>query len=436
MGFSSEAVDPSLSRWHLMGAALRHWRVDVGKLSLAALAAKMTYDASNLAKWERGERPPPIDAIRRIDPIVGAGGFLVALRKALDQAADVPPEWDIRHSEDMDMVRRQLLTALTLGGGAAALPVDALERLRHVLDGALGPARLEDWEEIAYEYAYALRTRPLAEFIPDLALEVATLRRLPRDDHHGWARVDAQMTFLLAYGLGLSGQMRESRHWWITARRAAEHSGDPTLVAAVRGYEAVQGLYEERSSEAVIVRSDDAIASAQGAPCTGTAEALAAKAQALAKLGDERGARAALDEQARVYEQLPERVSSQVSPFGWPATRHLHTRSYVATYGGYPDAAQAQREALEAYPQSFVRPRAQVRLHEALSLVRSGNLIDGLDLARDVLASLPEHHQTRFVRHTAETVVATVPARLPPKERGVVRNYREALALPPSTEDA
>ncbi|WP_405152153.1 helix-turn-helix domain-containing protein [Sphaerisporangium sp. NBC_01403] len=64
--------------WHLFGAGLRHWREQRG-LTLQQAGAKALGDWSNLARWERGERRPPADAVERLDAAFEAGGFLVAL---------------------------------------------------------------------------------------------------------------------------------------------------------------------------------------------------------------------------------------------------------------------------------------------------------------------------------------------------------------------
>lgn len=342
MGFTPEPVDPSASPWHLLGAAIRHWRDDVQKLSLGAVAAQTWTDPSNLSKWERGERLAPPDAIERLDLALGANGFLAALRAVvidIDQTARVSVETDTGHADGMDLVRRQILAAIVALGGGAMLPVDGLEGLRNLVDGGADSVRLEDWEEIAYEYGHAFRARTLPELIADLALDVLALQRIMRSKTArgapGWARVNAQMTFLLAHALGSAGQARESRDWWITARHAAEAYGDPRLVSFARAKAAVQGLYERRPFPLLLERADAAIAAAREKPCAGVAVALAVHAQVRAMQGDVVGARDALVQQGRVFEQLPEEVTGDTSSvFGWPEARMLHTRSYAASYGG------------------------------------------------------------------------------------------------------
>lgn len=436
MTFTPGPVDPALSPRHLLGATLRYWRDEVCHLSLAALAEKVWVDSSNLGKWERGERLAPPDAIQRIDELMGARGILIALRNTAATLENRPhntadESGEEVHSRDMEIARRQILTSLTAISGVAAIPLDGLESLRHLFDRSMGPTRVEDWEETAWEYAHALNIRPLPEVIADLSLDVLAVHRYrqeaPIQDQAAWARINAQMTYLLAHALGANGQTEESRRWWVIARRTAEETGDGQLIADAYGKNAMQALYEQRPAQLILDRADYAITAARGTACAGVASAFATRAQLAAVLGDERGASAALGEVARVFERLPEKVTSDTdSVIGWSHLRLLHTRSYVATYAGLPGVAHAQRESLEAYSSRHVRPRAQIMLHEALSAVKSGDIASGLDHTRDVLTATPVHHRCMFVRRNAETVLEA----LPPSERTrpIVAEIRELMA--------
>lgn len=437
MGFSADPVDPSASPRHLLGAALRHWRADVRKLGLAGVAQQAWVDPSNLGKWERGTRMPPSDAISRIDGVLGANGFLVALHDLvvnLDQISRGANETDRGHAEDMDIVRRQILTSLAALGTSAALPLDTL---RHLIDPA-GSARVRDWEEIVHEHAHAFHTRPLAELTKDLALDFLDLQHVMQDRTSiattgaAWQRIKAQLAIMLAHALGSAGEVRASRDWWLTARHAAEAGGDAELEAFARAKAAIQGLYEQRPFPVLLKRADEAIGAADGRPCAGVAVALAVHAQIRAMHGDAAGARDALARQEHVFDRLPEEVTAdKLSVFGWPRERLLHTQSFAASYGsGLSSAAQAQREALDAYPATSVRERAQIHLHAALTEVRAGDVLTGLDMARDAITGLPGHHHTTFIRYNARAVLTATPASLPDRARSAVLDYRELLAAP------
>lgn len=433
MGFTADPVDPRTSPWHLLGAAMRHWRDDVRKLSLATVAEQAYVDTSNLSKWERGAKIPSFGAIGRIDNVVGANGFLIALCDvvaSLDHKTTGASESDTGHADDMDIVRRQILASLAALGTTTVLP---LEKLRHLVDSS-GSASVQDWEEIAYEHANAFHTRPLGEIIHDLALDVLDLQRIIQrtGPSAAWQRVKAELTILLAHALGSAGQTRESRDWWLTARHAAEASGDAKLEAFARAKAAIQGLYEQRPFPVLLKRADEAIESAQGKPCAGVAVALAVHAQVRAMQGDAAGARDALAQQERIFDRLRDDVTrDKHSVFGWPRERMLHTQSFAASYGsGLSSAAHAQREALNAYPVTSVRERAQIHLHAALAEVRNGDIMAGLDMARAAIAGLPQHHQTTFVRYNAQAVLTAIPETLPDKARPAVLTYKELLSLP------
>jgi hypothetical protein len=281
-------------------------------MSLEGVGREAHVDWSILARWERGDRRPPTDAVTRIDQILEASGFLIALHTCVlaNTGNQTSPSQGKPHdADDMNHLRRQLLTSIAAVGAAVTLPpMDGLERLRSVVDQAVGGPSLEEWEETAWEYAHRIVSRPLPEVIPDLSVDLLALQKVMSSDavHGGeWARVNARMTLLLAHALGSAGYSRESRLWWASARRAALHAGDD-MMALVCAFEAVQGLYENRPIPLILSRADAALAATRGRPSVATAKALGARAHAYALLGDTRTAHADLDNQERVHNLLPE----------------------------------------------------------------------------------------------------------------------------------
>ncbi|MEU8269008.1 helix-turn-helix transcriptional regulator [Sphaerisporangium sp. NPDC049002] len=434
---TSRPVDPSEGPKHLLGAGLRHWREFRG-MTLEAAAEKILGDWGNLGRWERGVRMAPSDAVERLDRLYQAGGFLVALR-ASALANDEPrpsavtaARWD---ADAMDPLRRQLLLGgIAAAGTAAAAPFqDGLERLRSVVDQNVGHPGIDDYEELVWEYSHAIVSRPQRDVLGDLAADVLALQQamtsVPTGEAVRWLRVNARMTHLLAHTLGSTGFARESRHWWALARRAAERTSDPNAEAAAYASEAVQALHEDRPPVLVLARADTALKLTQGRPCLATVEALGARAHALALAGAAGEAYAALDEQVRVFDRLPDEITLDLlSAEGWPAFRLFYCRSLVYTLAGHPDAGSAQQEALASYPAGRPRQRAQVELHRAYSETRRGHVDDGLNHARQVLAALGPDNVTKFVHHLAVGVADAVP----PLARTTlsVIEYRDQLALP------
>lgn len=97
-------------------------------------------------------------------------------------------------------------------------------------------------------------------------------------------------------------------------------------------------------------------------------------------------------------EALPPAVVADLeSLWGWPEHRLRHAESWVYTHAGrLRDAERAQQRAMELYPQSQVRSRTQVGLHQAAALIRGGHIPDGLRLAADLLDGLPVKRTTRW----------------------------------------
>ncbi|WP_440098600.1 hypothetical protein [Streptosporangium sp. H16] len=336
----------------------------------------------------------------------------------------------------MDEVRRRLLLGAATAGVSALLP--ELEQLRTIVDTQLGGPDLDEWEEIVWEHAHAVISRSLAEVIRDLSMDLLNLQRtLPTAssrDAAGWARVNARLTFLLAHTLGLAGNTRQSRDWWAAARRAAARTDDNELIAAANAWEAVQALYEGRPLSLVLSRADTALALTAEQPGCAAAEALGARAYALALMGDHFGARDSMERQADVFAALPDTVTrNRMSTEGWSESRLLHTRSLVQTMTGNPAAASAQREALNSYPPGRARQRAQIRLHQAASAVRAGDVDDGLQNAASILEGLGPENMTRFVLHVAHGVADAAP--VGHNAQRAITEYREHIALTAAKED-
>ncbi|WP_424535937.1 helix-turn-helix domain-containing protein [Sphaerisporangium viridialbum] len=428
-----DPVDPAASPWHLFGAGLRHWREQRG-LTLQQAGAETLGDWSNLARWERGERKPSTDAVKRLDRLYGADGFLVALHAsalanvALSADSASPAQWD---GVGMDLLRRRLLAGMAAVGAAAAVPpMDGLESLRTIIDHRIGRPRIGDWEESAWEYAHLVFSSSIHEVIRDLSVDLLALQQamtsVASTEMTRWLRVNTQMTMLLAYALGCAGQARESHHWWRSAQRSADQTGDHELLALVYAREAVQALHEGRPVPLVLSRITKALELTQGRPCVATSQAYGARAHAFALVGNTADAYIDLEAQARVYDCLPDAVTSdRQSIDGWPETRLLYSRSLVYTLKGHCDVDEVQQEAINAYPSESSRQRAQVELHRAHTEVRRGHIDSGLEHAGTVLTRMSPDLINRFVLHNAAFVASAVPAVEHTRSTAVA--YRELL---------
>ncbi|MGW0802733.1 helix-turn-helix domain-containing protein [Nonomuraea sp. NPDC002799] len=83
MGQPRKELTPDHSPLHLWGAELRAWR-DRRGLSLARMGQLVRYNASYLARLERGERKPPRELAEAVDRQLNASGALIRLWDLID----------------------------------------------------------------------------------------------------------------------------------------------------------------------------------------------------------------------------------------------------------------------------------------------------------------------------------------------------------------
>ncbi|WP_131738930.1 helix-turn-helix domain-containing protein [Actinomadura roseirufa] len=339
--------------------------------------------------------------------------------------------------------RRKLLESLATLGAATAAEGKALAFIRDAFNASLASHgyeyTAEDWQELAYEYTHSFLVTPRHVLMPELAADILALQEALNQDaninqlaelYHSGA-ILAAILAMTANSLGLP---RESRNWWRSARHYAAVSGNRDLGVWVQGYESVDILYQGRPFRLVLDRAESAIRLSQGHVSPGLLEAMACKAQVLAQIGAADEAATALRQTRRTFEALPGALTEdRASLLTWPEHRLLHTESFVhSAIGPTKHAEQAHVAALNAYAPERVAARAQISLHRATTLVRAGNIGDGITLAEQSLTVLPTAHHTHYVRVIAGKVLEAVPKN--EVNRPAVGQYRERLALPSPSE--
>ncbi|MGI5155024.1 hypothetical protein [Microbispora sp. CA-102843] len=201
------------------------------------------------------------------------------------------------------MERRRLLQLAIASLGMGALGGAASdEPVRRLLDLAMNgePRSIEDWHLSCADHLHALRTRPPAQVVADLLMDLMAVRQQMEtstpDDVTELHRVTAALASVHANALTRLGEHGSALRWWRTARQAADASGDLRLRLLVRGEEAGHGLYGQRDPQTVLglVESAERIA---GGP---TVDLLTTRAKALTVLGRHDEARTALDNLLRL----------------------------------------------------------------------------------------------------------------------------------------
>jgi hypothetical protein len=375
-------------------------------LTLQALASEIGYTHQHLSEVELAHASASEAFVAACDQALHARGRLLALHPAVRVEQLVEREnrstsrrGALRSSQEVDAVKRRAF--LGLGLSVVLLGPEAAAR-----------ASKDDWDRIAHAWSYELTTAPdRSALLPGIA---ADLKRLHANG--GPQRVVAQLSSYVA-GIAMSNaDVPLARRWWRRARSAAVASDDSHLVGYVIGRQAVQGLYGAYSPQHVVELADEAL-SATGAPCTGRASALAAKAQALAILGRQRATSDTLATLERTFEKLPRDITRErLSALGWSEETLHHTRSYCGMFVGGGEAARD--EALSLYAEALWRGPAQVRLHRAASEADPQDAVATLSALSDTQRS------DRFVRMIAKRALESCEAR---KVAGTA-DLREALA--------
>jgi len=332
-------------------------------------------------------------------------------------------------AEDGEVRRRRLLELATLGLASAHSSV-ALEVLRHDLvqvAGCDGTASLDEWEAVVWDYGYSYAVTPPEHLLTDLSVDLAVaqgqLARLTDEPtRRALLRTIALLEAFLAQTLSNLGNVRAGRRWWRTARATADRARDPEAQTWVRGREIIRGLNERWPLPVVLELADEAVA-LNARLGLGTGDVLMGRAQVLAAMGRSADARTAMTHVYRTVDQLPGRITSDVtSMYGWSEYRLRHGESLVYTHlGDLPRATAAQDRALALYPAHMFRARAQVQLHQAIALVKGGEAEAGAAHAQRVIGELPEAQRIEVVLEVARSVAQAIP----PEER----QRSEATAL-------
>jgi transcriptional regulator with XRE-family HTH domain len=413
------------------GQVLRRLR---GDLSQRALAGRAHISKSLIAALETGTRPPTIMAARTLDTALNANGELISsftISRTSRQISEFPPsatevsslEANAFHDTGEDDTNRRRLLHLAASAGIGALGFE--ECVRHLLDLGMEAHRsIEDWTTIVIDdHLHALRTRPPAQLVKDLALDLYALREQmsvsPPDELCELHRVTAVLACVQANALTRLAEHGAAIRWWNTSRTAAEASGDLDLRLTVCAEEAGHGLYGQRTPEIVLKLIDNARRiSTKPWPRLMTAEA-----EALAMLGRHEEAAGTV----RTLEGLMERGLTGDRLGMWMDDAIPFCKSWVYGLAGDEAAAdEAREQVLTLAPEHSYQVRTNVWLHRAACTVSQGGVDGGVRGASELVDSLPATFRTNHIVETARMVLRTVPP--DQQARPAVWDLRSVLA--------
>lgn len=364
-------------------------------MSQRKLAKLINFSNSLVSQIEAG-RVPSEDFARTCDQKLGTGTILMV---AYEQ-----------ETGGAEMRRRTMIRTMSALGAAAVAPGVSLEAVRHGLGAAVGA---DEWADIVAGYGHDYYRLPAPELMARLRTDLDVLsHQIAAADGIQRQRltgVAGLLSMLVALEMVSAGDRGSAARWWGSARRLAAESGDEAARMWVRGWDATNGCYDGRTV-ASLPGSVDALPPVT-APTAAGCQMLGGYAQALSLAGRHAEAVATVERLTDLAERLPQGTPDGASLWGWSETRTLHTQSWVYTHAGrFREAERAQDEVIGLYPAHQRRLRAQVELHRAAGMVRSGDVSGGLAYAGDVLDALPVEQHNRLVGFVTARVVEAVPA--------------------------
>lgn len=399
----------------------RGWSQGRLAAALAAATGRATVTAQDVSRWERDIRTPrywlptvavvltiPLADLEQAahgEPAEGVGIELVAPAESI--------------AEDEDMRRRALLGAaggVVLGGALANLH-SVRQQLEAGLSGPITVYDAQEWERAADEYSRLVGSVPADQLVPELVTDLDDVRRhlelSPDDLRPRLARACALLGGLTAISLVGAGHWTEAGRYWRLADRAARLSGDRAVSSLIGGRRAVYGVFAPGSSaDTVMSLAADALSWGDGKPSAGTTSALAARAQVLATQGDWTGARATLTELEALFDRLDDSVHMRTGEWGWGEPRFRHVASFVASHSGdVTDAVAAQDTALALCKRPSALGAVQLRLHQALSMITSGDPSEGVRHVVGILESVDPAFRHGFVKTSAVHALQSLPER-------------------------
>lgn len=416
----------------MFGEMLRHLR---GKRSLSAVARLANISKGHLHDLEHGRRMPSESVARRLDQLFHANGELIAayeshatssakadVRPSIAQT-DSAPNLDItaQSNDEEDATNRRRLLQLAASAGVLGYG----ESVRQMLDITVHAQRsVEDWVIAQSDHLYALRTRPPAQVIADLAVDLHELAQqieiAASSDLPELYRTAALLSCIQANALTRLADHGTAIRWWRTARQTADASRDLDLRLLVHAEEAISGLYGQRSPETVL----RLVHNAREITSKPWPRLVVAEAEALALLGRH-------DEAARALRALQalahEGIAGDSAGF-WIGSEIYFTQSWVSACAGNEAEADAARDhVLKVAPHHAYQYRTNVRLHEALCAVAEGGVERGVQMAAGLIDSLPSVRRTNHILETARMVMRAVP--LDQQTRPAVNDLRALLAI-------
>ena len=226
--------------------------------------------------------------------------------------------------------------------------------------------------------------------------DLLLLRQGLNDASPGLWKVAGRLSVVMGMASASLNGPAASARWYRTAVAAADRSGSISLREWARG-QGAPALIHEGSQPGPVIRMAQVGLALSEKPSLGRLSALLALAHAYGKLNQ---SVPALDALRNADDMFPAvETDEDASVFCMPRWGYSLTKTLVHARLGNIARSRAEQDTADTLrPRQLERYAAHTNVHRALSVVKSGDVGPGLDMARKALASLPEGHRSQILR--------------------------------------
>lgn len=439
----------------VFGIALKQLRAKAG-LSLRELGRRALYDYTRLSRAEHGEVLIPEEHVTVIDGILGAGGTLIALRRAA--GTGTPPKPGRRYSVTeagepitaeiglpgggnitLRLSRRQFAQIIGAGALSAAVPPawtpEDAERASRAL---AQPARIDrevlaGFRRILGEFYRVDKMLGSGRLIGPVLAQIEVLDGLRSGVRAPYAdqlyQVMAQHAETVGFFLQDGGDLTAASDWSRRAAEWAQCAGDATMTAY---------MLVRQSNIAVLAKDYASVIQLAAAARRTPGEvdpklialALQQQARGHASLGEERECLALLDQAADALGRHPA-ISVETAPvyldqYDMKTLTEQSASCYQVT-GRAERAVSILEDAIGATSPSLIRDRGHLTAKLAVAVTRTGHPDPdkAVGLGMDALAAARQTGSARIISEL-RTLDQRLSARWPAHPGS--REMREALA--------
>lgn len=293
---------------------------------------------------------------------------------------------------ETDVNRREFMSHLAATSIAPVVASDLLAQGFSTRLHSSGPS-VDEWEGMLARYGSDYMSQGAAQIQQRLAADLVVLQQ-QLDSPRMWAVAARLMTLFAKTYPGSDG--RKAISWYRMAAEAADRSSDSDTRVWVRGRAAIALGYEGAALPVAHTFADQALAISDD-HSLGRLNALWGKAHASAIQGDRATARSLIDTGRREFDvsYSEEQTSDYAVPW-WRVNVFLSL--LAARLGDEKIALAAQDDASAALPPELPRFSTHLDMHRGLMLVRAGDRIQGVRVARAALDALPPEKHSLTLR--------------------------------------